>query len=263
MSNEFHFRPEVAELYGVNEAIYLHSLSFWLDKNRSNRMHFHNGRYWSYDTHKAIAARFSFWTVRQIERIVASCEMQGAILVDNFNTDKTNRTKWYTLAGDAEKIYLPETVVSNPPDGGITGPQEIDGNLPDGEMGKKDSAPFTQTGNCIKETVTRTGSIPPKSPKGDGDVLFDRFWKAYPNHVNKEKARRAWKKLKPSLALCRTMAAALTVQKASDAWTKDGGQFIPHAATWLNGKRWEDELEASATPPSDAGGGGEKWGWGA
>ena len=31
----------------------------------------------------------------------------------------------------------------------------------------------------------------------------------------------------------------------SHDWTKDGGQFIPHAATWLNGKRWEDELPAA------------------
>jgi hypothetical protein len=31
------------------------------------------------------------------------------------------------------------------------------------------------------------------------------------------------------------------VWKNSQQWTKDGGQFIPMPATWLNGRRWEDE----------------------
>ena len=38
------------------------------------------------------------------------------------------------------------------------------------------------------------------------------------------------------------LLVALEAQKKSSQWTKDNGQFIPHAATWLNGKRWEDQL---------------------
>ncbi|MEG1858483.1 MAG: hypothetical protein RR216_07045, partial [Pseudoflavonifractor sp.] len=79
--NEFQFKPEIAEKYGVNEAIFLHSLSFWVIKNWSNNQNCHNGKYWSYDTYRDIAKRFPFWTARQVERIVASCEAQGAILV--------------------------------------------------------------------------------------------------------------------------------------------------------------------------------------
>ena len=36
--------------------------------------------------------------------------------------------------------------------------------------------------------------------------------------------------------------AGIEKQKQSAQWTKDGGQFIPHPATWLNGCRWEDEM---------------------
>jgi hypothetical protein len=39
--------------------------------------------------------------------------------------------------------------------------------------------------------------------------------------------------------------AGLENHKKSQQWVKDNGQFIPHASTWLNGKRWEDELEAA------------------
>ena len=37
------------------------------------------------------------------------------------------------------------------------------------------------------------------------------------------------------------MGKALEVQKQSQQWRKDGGQYIPMPATWLNGRRWEDE----------------------
>ena len=41
--------------------------------------------------------------------------------------------------------------------------------------------------------------------------------------------------------------SAIEAQKKSPQWTKDGGQFIPHPATWLNGKRWEDQVTAGSS----------------
>ena len=38
---------------------------------------------------------------------------------------------------------------------------------------------------------------------------------------------------------------ALDEQKLSAQWNKNGGEFIPHASTWLKGKRWEDQMAAS------------------
>ncbi|MBO5837238.1 MAG: hypothetical protein J6Q92_05025 [Oscillospiraceae bacterium] len=48
-----------------------------------------------------------------------------------------------------------------------------------------------------------------------------------------------------------TLLSAIDRQKKSAQWTKDNGQFIPYPATWLNGKRWEDQVatEESATGP--------------
>ena len=34
---------------------------------------------------------------------------------------------------------------------------------------------------------------------------------------------------------------ALSRQRQTDKWLKDGGQFIPNPATWLNQRRWEDQ----------------------
>ena len=36
--------------------------------------------------------------------------------------------------------------------------------------------------------------------------------------------------------------AAVERQKLSKGWIKDGGQYIPHPATWLNKRRWEDAV---------------------
>ena len=74
-------------------------------------------------------------------------------------------------------------------------------------------------------------------------AYFERFWSAYPRKQNKVNARKAFDKLRADESVLNTMLSALEQQKRSVEWTKDNGAFIPHAATWLNGRRWEDELE--------------------
>lgn len=72
--------------------------------------------------------------------------------------------------------------------------------------------------------------------------LFPKFWKLYPRKVGKDKAEKAWSKIKITQDLFSLMLTALAKQMKTPEWTKDSGQFIPHPSTWLNGKRWEDEI---------------------
>jgi hypothetical protein len=67
---------------------------------------------------------------------------------------------------------------------------------------------------------------------------FDEFWKAYPRKIGKGNALKAWTKNRPPLD---RVLETLAWQSASREWTKDGGQFIPHPATWLNRAGWEDQ----------------------
>jgi uncharacterized protein YdaU (DUF1376 family) len=78
----------------------------------------------------------------------------------------------------------------------------------------------------------------PLTPKGVEPAGFAEFWNAYPNHSAKANAVKAWGKVPAELHPA--ILAAVESQKQSAAWTKDDGQYVPHAATWLNGKRWED-----------------------
>lgn len=70
---------------------------------------------------------------------------------------------------------------------------------------------------------------------------FDSFWKEYPKKVSKQEAVKAFNKLEPDTTLLDTILEALRTQKRSSDWTRDNGQYIPHPATWLNQRRWEDE----------------------
>jgi hypothetical protein len=77
---------------------------------------------------------------------------------------------------------------------------------------------------------------------------FDRFWLAYPKKLAKQAAAKAWRTLAPDVTLELRILGAVDHQRTWDAWTREGGKFIPHPATWLNGRRWEDERPTVATP---------------
>lgn len=81
-----------------------------------------------------------------------------------------------------------------------------------------------------------------RTPESTGNQLFDRFWAAYPKHVSKDKALKAFIRIHPTEELLAQMLDALERQKKYYAWGRQSWKYIPHAATWLNQKRWEDEV---------------------
>lgn len=81
---------------------------------------------------------------------------------------------------------------------------------------------------------------------------FVDFWKAYPRKVARSDAQKAWIKLKVDSTLLATILRAIEEQKLTADWQKDGGKFIPHPTTWLNGRRWEDEVTTSANAQKPA-----------
>lgn len=97
------------------------------------------------------------------------------------------------------------------------------------------------------ETKYKTDINTPIAPKGAkrSDAEFEIFWSAYPTKVGKQPARKAFDKVKVPVE---TLVAAIERQKCSSQWSKDGGQYIPNPATWLNQCRWEDELPRPEKP---------------
>lgn len=74
---------------------------------------------------------------------------------------------------------------------------------------------------------------------------FGEFWAAYPRKVDKADAEKAWRKLGYVNGLLPTILAAVKAQCVEGGTLGTEPRFIPHAASWLNGKRWEDVLTSS------------------
>lgn len=74
---------------------------------------------------------------------------------------------------------------------------------------------------------------------------FEMFWKHYPKKVNKFKSEEWFRKNKPNEILFNYIIKKLEMFKKSKQWEKENGKYIPHPTTWLNQKRWEDELNDS------------------
>ena len=72
---------------------------------------------------------------------------------------------------------------------------------------------------------------------------FNEFWNIYPKKKDKDRAQKAFMRIKPNEELFAQMKCALDKHKRSAQW-KDA-QYIPYPSTWLNGKRWEDEVPES------------------
>lgn len=85
------------------------------------------------------------------------------------------------------------------------------------------------------------------APEVELAEAFEVFWKLYPKKKSRKEASKAWAKLNPNEELHKTLITALGSHCVSEDWTKDGGRYIPNAATWLNGERWTDVLKPAST----------------
>jgi phage replication O-like protein O len=109
--------------------------------------------------------------------------------------------------------------------------------------------------NYTKETLTKEikifGQDPDKILTDPQFETFQRFWAAYPKRAAKKDAKKAWAKLNPQYHLVQIILSKIEEFKKMEAWMKEKGKYIPHPATFLNGKRWEDELQAEELEEPD------------
>lgn len=149
-----------------------------------------------------------------------STDPKSLILTDNgYETVKPRCSYGESLVPERPDSLIPDT--------GFTDSLIPDSLIPDSK-------------NKIKNTCAA-------SPHAE---LFSRFWSLYPNRKGKADAEKAWSKLKPTDELFAQICEGLAKQVTCYEWTKDGGKFIPLPATWLNGKRWTDEVKLETKPLS-------------
>jgi len=93
----FSFDSEDAKKYGVNSAIILYSLRFWLKKNRANGKNIHDGYVWTYNSLNAWSDIFPFFTAKQVRTAIDKLVSCGKVKTGDYSNDRFKRSKYYTI----------------------------------------------------------------------------------------------------------------------------------------------------------------------
>ncbi len=107
MSLLFKFRPlvinpQLAKRIGLNEAIVLQQVSYWLNETESGIEH--DGRRWIYNTYEQWIEQFPFWSQDTVKRAITSLKKQGVLIVEKLSSDRLNHTNYYTINYDAAAL---------------------------------------------------------------------------------------------------------------------------------------------------------------
>lgn len=221
-----YFDVEVAKEYGVNAAIILSNIAFWVVKNEANGEHFHDGYYWTYNSVSAYSEMFPYLTEKQIRTALETLRAENIIIAGNYNSDKRDRTLWYALTEKGRSICRI---------GNSDLPQKADSFAPEGKS-------YNSNNNILNTTTDSKPDINADTEaKKATDETFEEFWAAYPRKDGKKVARQKWNRLKPDEEMRKKILADIERRKRSPEWLKENGQFIPMPSTYLNQQRWEDE----------------------
>ena len=159
--------PKLAEEVGLNEAIFLQQLHYWLNSKSAKYIEGHN---WIYNTYKNWENNFPFWSNATIRRTIKSCEEQELILVSNFNRKGFDKTKWYsvnyvTIEGLSKRVAQNEQRGCSKRANGVSQNEQTNTidyhRLPtettteDTMSGKPDSLPYSEIINYLNEKADR------------------------------------------------------------------------------------------------------------
>lgn len=236
---------DIAIQHGVEVAVFLNSIVYWVRKNSEEGRNFHEGRYWTYSSTEELTKAHPYWTKDQIKRLVSKCKDKDLLHVGNFNKNKYDHTNWYSPTDAVLAIFG---------FGEITQSSEETDSTDESNTSSRESdnaEPYRETRDS-KKTNNKKNTTPKKNWKPD---LFEVFWNRYleiGRGENKAGALKAWNKLKPDDNLISEMHQSLKTQATAKMWKN--GYGIPYAATWINDRRWEDLPQQGVTTDSQGSG---------
>lgn len=160
-------------------------------------------------------------------------ELEAADLVRSYMTDDGKTFAFFPTWARHQRVRAKHSKYPAPTSAGIRG--HMPANAPE-----------------VPSSAVDT-EVPPKKPKNPITPLvrsadhtpegFGSFYLAYPKHEGRAEAAKAWKKVNPDAATVTAMLKAIDAQRNGRKW-REG--FIPMPATWLNQRRWEDEVEVAS-----------------
>ena len=231
------FDVEIAEKYGVSEAILLQHLWFWIEKNKANEKNFYDGAYWTYNSTRAFVKLFPYMTQRQIQNALKKLKDKGIIKTGNYNKSAYDRTLWYafTELGNSimQKCKMETTDLSNGLHENVEPIPDINTNINSDK----------NANNIYSENLQLIESDNKKSKNIQDDLKneFEMLWKEYPNKQGKEKAFKSYIKVRTKEKIDLSdifngLKRYLVYCKQNQDW------YSPkNGSTWFNQCSWNDE----------------------
>lgn len=222
---DYSFNVQIAKItHSTDEAVFVHRVYYLVLNNEANKRNFHEGKYWTYDSVAALAKVFSFWTSRQIERIIRNCIKFGLIETGNFSDNPCDRRTWYTVSQTVKSIYANGEMDST--EWGNENTQTVETIPPNGEMLYKEQLKDLLE-DQLKDERARPPTQKPKTPKKQtvaSAQKYGEFDNVLLTDVELDKLRARW----PDQQVCAEIEALSTYMKSR------GRRYADHYATLLN-----------------------------
>lgn len=214
------FDIDVAKQVGIIAAVLFQNIAYWCQHSQANGTNYHDGYFWTYNTVKAFKTIFPYLSSSQIDTGIKKLVDAGLIIKGNYNKSAYDRTTWYAITKNGKSIFEKSKMEIAEIENGFTENREPIPNI------NSDVNAFDKPDNSISSI----------------DDDFSKFWAAYPRKDGKQDAIKAWKSLKPNADLQRVILDDIRRRMESGgAWYKTEKRFIKLPASYLRGRRWEDE----------------------
>lgn len=155
--------PLLACRIGLNEAIVLQQICYWLEETSSGVEH--DGKQWIYNTIEQWNAQFPFWSPDTVKRSLTSLKKRGLVEVKQLNKSRHDRTNFYAinwespLLTDEGKLHSSSRAEST---------SSNRGKLPSSTGAK---SAFLHTEITTENTSETNPAVADKSAPGTGVVL--------------------------------------------------------------------------------------------
>lgn len=227
--------PSLAVKIGLNEAIILQQIHYWLLKSNNVR----DGYKWVYNSYSEWNKQFPFFSRNTMIRAFNSLEKQGLLITANYNKAGFDKTKWYRI--DYEKLVGKRSTQN----GYTSNPKWVDGDTQNGQTNTK-RLPETTSENNNKHSASHSNA----QRVSQLEEEFEEVWSKYPNKKGKKQAFNHYKAWRKSSAKHTNEYLLERLKVYMTDLQQNSWKHPMNGSTWFNG-RFDDELEVDNPTPAN------------
>jgi hypothetical protein len=241
------FNIEEAVEHGVEKAILLYNIRFWLEKNKANETNARDGYYWTYNSSTAFARLFPYLSEQSIRRWMTELEKKGVLLSSQkYNKSSFDKTKWYTIPSEYTVAQDKQPVAQN--EQSVVQNERTIPDINTDINSNTYTAPEGQGNEIVEINVEAVGKHGARADNVD-QQSFEEAWAAYGKKGTKADAMRYWKQIPKADREAILKAIPLYLKTVSER------KFQKNFEGWINPKsrRWDKdwtlELKSGSAKP--------------